>query len=116
MKLLTQVLIIFSYSIVGDLLSKFLPFPIPGSILGLLLLFFSMKMGFIKLSQIEETGNWLKNNMAILFVPLSVGIMNYFDILKDHWINIIVIILLSTTATYLIAAKIAEASIKGEQI
>lgn len=116
MKLLTQILIIFSYSIVGDLLVKILPFPIPGSIIGLLLLFFSLKAGLIKLSQIEETGNWLKNNMAILFVPLSVGIMNYFDILKNHWIVIILIILVSTTATYLIAAKVAEAFIKGEKL
>lgn len=116
MKLITQLLIIFTYSILGDVLANLLPFPIPGSIIGLLLLFFSLKFEILKLSQIEESGTWLKNNMGILFVPLSVGIMNYFDILSEHWLNILIIIFVSTTATYFIAGKVAQHSIKGEQL
>lgn len=116
MKILSQLLIIFTYSIFGDFITKLLPFPIPGSIIGLLLLFLSLKFNLIKLSQIEVSGNWLKNNMGILFVPLSVGIMNYFDLLSEYWLTLIVIMFVSTTLTYLIAAKVAEHTIKGESL
>lgn len=114
MKILNQLLIIFSYSILGDLISNLLPFPIPGSILGLILLFLSLKYKIITLSQIEESGNYLKNNMGIMFVPLTVGIMDYFELLSQHWFNIILIVFFSTSLTYLVAAKVAEFSIKGE--
>ena len=116
MKILSQLLIIFTYSILGDFISKILPFPIPGSIIGLLLLFLSLKFNLIKLNRIEESGNWLKNNMGILFVPLSVGIMNYFELLSQYWFKVLVIMLISTTLTYLVAAKTAEYIIKGESL
>lgn len=116
MKILSQLLIIFSYSILGDFIASVLPFPIPGSIIGLILLFLSLKYKFLKLSQIEKSGNYLKNNMGILFVPISVGIMNYFDLLSQHWFTIVFIMIVSTILTYLVAAKVAEYSIKGESI
>lgn len=116
MKILNQLLIIFTYSILGDIIAKLLPFPIPGSIIGLVLLFFSLKYKLVKLAQIEESGNWLKNNMGIMFVPLSVGIMNYFDLLSQYWLTLIVIIIFSTSLTYLVAAKVAEYSSKGESL
>lgn len=116
MKILTQLLIIFSYSILGDFIAPILPLPIPGSIVGLILLFLSLKFQVLKLDQIELSGNYLKNNMGILFVPLSVGIMNYFDLLSQYWFVILLITIISTILTYLLAAKTAEFSIRGEKI
>ena len=114
MKILSQLLIIFTYSILGDFISNLLPFPIPGSVLGLILLFLSLKFKIIKLSQIETSGNFLKNNMGIMFVPLAVGIMNYFELLSQHWLSILLVMIVSTSLSYGVAAKVAEYSIKGE--
>ncbi|CAM3645519.1 CidA/LrgA family protein [Erysipelothrix urinaevulpis] len=114
MKILEQLLIIFIFSIIGDLISSVLPFPIPGSIIGLILLFVSLNLKLLKLEDISGSGEWLKNNMAILFVPLSVGIMNYFDLLIDNAIALTLITVLSTLVTYFVSAKVSEYILKKE--
>lgn len=114
MKTLEQLLIIFLFSIVGDLISSILPFPLPGSIIGLVLLYIALKTKLIETQQIDDSAQWLKSNMAILFVPLSVGIMNYFDILIDNALALVLIIIISTILTYISSAKISEQVIKKE--
>lgn len=115
MHIILQVLIIFLYSFLGDILSSVFNLPIPGSIIGLLLLFISLEIGLIKLSSINTVGKFLQKNMAILFVPLTVGMMNYYEIIKLNAIALLLIILISTTITYFATARFAQFMIKKEE-
>ena len=83
MKIIKQFGIIFSICWVSVILEKYIPFPIPATVIGLILLFICLVTGILKIENIKEKSDFLLGNMAFFFVPAAVGIINYFDLLKE---------------------------------
>lgn len=74
MKLYVQFMIILIFSFIGEAISNLLNLPVPGSIIGLVLLFLALEFKVIRLRHIDVVGNFLLNNMTILFcLQLSVS-------------------------------------------
>ena len=114
MNILIQFAIICAFSYVGEVINISLSLPIPGSIIGLLLLFAALKLKLIKLNQIEAIGTWLKQNLAFFFVPATVGIMAYFDLLNASKTLIFVTMFGSTIITYFVSGAVAKQLQKKE--
>ncbi|MCY6370261.1 CidA/LrgA family protein [Clostridium ganghwense] len=96
MKLLRQSSIILIIWFSGELLHTTLNLPIPGSVLGMLILLTCLCTRVIKLDMIEEFSNFLLDHLAFFFIPAGVGLISCFPILKDNWIAIIAISFFST--------------------
>src|SRR5699024_1365294 len=69
---------------------------VPGSVIGLLLLFILLISNVLKVEWIEEGAQFFVNNLVFFFIPATVGVMNYFDLFKGKGILLILIVLLST--------------------
>lgn len=82
-------LIILLFLAVGKVLSAQLPITFPGSIIALILLFSALSTRLIKLEWVLVSANLLLNYMVILFIPLAVGLLNYFELLLTDWIVIL---------------------------
>lgn len=85
-----------------------IPLPIPAAIYGLILLFLALMFKLVKLEQIRQTGSFLVNIMAVMFVSPTVGILECWDVVRDHLISICVIILVSTAATFFVSGKVTQ--------
>ena len=72
MKYLKQFLIILVISLIGELLNKLLPLPVPASIYGMVILFIGLLSGVIKLSSVKEAGSFLIEIMPVMFIPAGV--------------------------------------------
>lgn len=96
MKLLRQFAIILIICFLGEVLHKLLNIPIPGNVIGMILLLAGLLSGIIKLEAIEEVSEFLLKHLAFFFVPAGVGIIASFDIMKGNWLKILSIILIST--------------------
>lgn len=59
MKYFKQFCMILLVSFAGEVLKLALPFPVPGSIYGMLLLFIALCTGVIRLEHVRETGLFL---------------------------------------------------------
>ena len=81
MKYLKQFLIILVISLIGELLNKLLPLPVPASIYGMVILFIGLLSGVIKLSSVKEAGSFLIEIMPVMFIPAGVGLMS-------SWLNL----------------------------
>ena len=81
MKLYVQLMIIFSISLLGEGISTIFHLPIPGSIIGLILLFLALEFKWLRLRHVNMVGNFLLANMTILFLPAAVVIMDKFHII-----------------------------------
>ncbi|HEL1583831.1 TPA: CidA/LrgA family protein [Streptococcus suis] len=92
MKLYVQFMIILIFSFLGEAISSLFHLPIPGSIIGLILLFLALEFKVIRLRHINTVGNFLLANMTILFLPAAVGIMERFDAIKSFLLPIVLII------------------------
>ena len=93
MKLYVQLMIIFMISLVGEGISSVFHLPVPGSIIGLVLLFLALQFKILRLRHISMVGNFLLANMTILFVPPAVAIMDKFHVIAPYLLPIILIVL-----------------------
>lgn len=96
MKAITGFFIIVTHLVVGNLLSSAIGGFIPGSVVGMLLLFLSLMTGIVKDSQIREVASFLTDNMTIFFLPAFMGIMDLWGIISMNFVAWIAVVLLST--------------------
>lgn len=106
MRVLRQVALIFVICVICEGISAILPFPFPGSVLSMIVLLVLFFLKWIKLDDIKETSQLLLSNMMLVFVPSFVSIMNYFDVLKSIAVQFILIIVISTIVTFLVAGSV----------
>lgn len=108
MKHVYQFLIICLYCFLGDLFHSLLPFPIPGSIYGMLLLLFSLITGIIKPNYIQEISSFLSSIMPIFFVMPCVSILTLDSSTLKSLPGILFITIISTLVTMGITGKTAQ--------
>ncbi|MFT3903984.1 MAG: CidA/LrgA family protein [Niabella sp.] len=97
--MIRQCTIIFGCLAIGELIAAFLPVKIPSSIIGMLLLTFFLRVGWIKLSWVRDISAFLSKNIAFFFVPAGVAVMLYLDILKANAWSILIAAVISTILT-----------------
>lgn len=80
----------------GNALSSLLPITIPGSIIGMLILFVLLSFRLLPPLWLKPGCYLLIRYMAMLFVPIGVGVMNYYQQLAAQLGPIVVSCVLST--------------------
>ena len=104
MKLLKQLSVIAGFSIVGEIISyllkELLGIFIPGSLIGMIILFILLTTKLIKYDFVDDVGEFFVNNMGFFFIPVAVSIMNYFGILSQIWWKLLLIIIISFFLTF----------------
>jgi holin-like protein len=81
--------LIFSCCFLGTTIQNALKLPIPGSIIGMLMLFSLMASGLIKSEWVKLGASIFIRYMVLLFVPISVGLMDHFDLLLSNATSIL---------------------------
>lgn len=94
--------------LIGEVLAELLSLPIPGNVLGMVLLTLALNQGWIKLETIKPAADLLTWNMAFLFVPPGVGLMLYFDLIADQWLALGLPWLVSTFLVMIAAGLIQQ--------
>lgn len=112
MKYLKQFMIILLITFVGEMLNFFLPFPVPGSIYGLVILFLCLESGIIKAESIQEAAMWLVEMIPLMFVPAGVGLLKSWGALRPILWQVAVITLVSTVIVMVAAGRITQGVIR----
>lgn len=103
MRYVIQLFIIICFSFLGEILHEVLPFPIPASIYGIVLLFLALELKILKVAQIREVSTTLIISMPVMFVPPAVGLISSWENIKDHWAEYLLITFASTFVVMAIA-------------
>ena len=104
MRFFRQIIRIFLLCCLGDLISIFLPFPFPGSVLALIFLFFCLTTKTIRPDQVDLICDFLLRNMSFIFLPSTVSLVSYLDILTPVLWKFLTVCIISTAATFLSTA------------
>ncbi len=104
MNIISQGAIFFAVCIAGDGISRILPFPFPGSVIAMIILFILLVTRGLKIEKIDGIADFFLDNMAFFFIPPTVNIINYFDVIKNVWWQFILICVITTFATFLATA------------
>lgn len=78
---------------VGSVIVQFLHIPIPGNVLGMLILFMSLVTGVIKLEWIEEAASFLLKHLVFFFIPITVGMMTLGSTFLHHGLPLLIILI-----------------------
>lgn len=108
MKIYRQLFIILCFSFIGEMISKGFDLPIPGSVIGMVLLFLALQFKVLDVRSVEKAGNFLLSNLSLLFVPASVGIMVYFPLIKENWWILLIILLLTSGFTLIFVGLLVQ--------
>ena len=103
MRYVIQLFIIICFSFLGEILHKVLPFPIPASIYGIVLLFLALELKILKVAQIREVSTTLIISMPVMFVPPAVGLISSWGNIKNNWAEYLLITFASTFVVMAIA-------------
>lgn len=104
MKVLLEISIIFVVCLVGQGIAGLLPFPFPASVLAMILLFLLLAFRLIKPGHIENFASFLLKNMAILFIPSGVGILESVHALQGNVLPLVAVCLITTVLTFAVTA------------
>lgn len=86
-----------------------LPFPMPASVMGLILLFIALCLKIVKLEQVEALGTSLTGLISFLFVPSGISVINSLGIMGQYGLQIVLIIIIATTILLAITGWTATA-------
>ena len=114
MKYLTQFMTIMGFTLIGEVLQRIVPLPIPASVYGIALLFAALCLKWVKVEQIKETGSFLSSILPILFVSPAVGIVEDWGLIRDDLLAILLLLIGSTVLTFGISGRVAQAFLKKE--
>lgn len=110
MKLFNQLALVLGIWAIGEYISSLINvvIVIPGSIIGMILLFLLLQFKFIKLEKVSEVGDLFLNNMAIFFVPAGVSLIRSLDLISENIFVLLITIFLSTVTVMYITGFIVE--------
>ena len=112
MRILRQIGLLLLICLLCEGLSAMLPFPFPGSVLAMLVLLLLFCLKVLKLQQMKGASDFLLGHMMLVFLPSIVGLINYLDILRNVWIQLVVIVVVSTLVTFFVAGAVVSFVIK----
>ena len=96
MKLFREALIIFAICLIGDAIVSLTGIPIPGNIIGLLLLLVALCTKIIKVEQVDTVSTFFLDHLAFFFIPAGVNLMTSLGLLKSSIIQIIIVRIVTT--------------------
>ncbi|QEH45681.1 hypothetical protein FXB78_10455 [Aggregatibacter actinomycetemcomitans] len=103
-----SLLLLYFMLYLGGLIAHFVPVGIPSSIWGLLLLFTCLITRIIKIEWVMFFSNFLIRYMALLFVPVSVGIIKYSGLLMDQMKVLLLPNIVSTCITLVVIGLFSD--------
>lgn len=106
--MLRALIIVFACLGAGEVLLHFTHLKLPASIVGLLILFSLLKVGWVKESWFKPMTDFLMQHMMLLMIPACVALMDYFSIVVQDFWTIALATVASTVLVLLSSAKTHE--------
>lgn len=100
----------------GELVARLLHLPVPGPVLGMLLLFGGLLLRGGVPAAVQDTAAGLLRHLSLLFVPAGVGVMVHAARLEAEALPIVVALFGSTLFGVAVTAKIMAALLRRTDV
>lgn len=99
--------------LLGEILVRALHLPVPGPVLGMVLLFATLVLrGREAAPALGATADALLGNLGLLFVPAGVGVVLYLPLLARDWAPISLAVLAGTLLAIAATGRLAQALLR----
>lgn len=91
-----QILLLAAFWLAGDLLVRSLGLPLPGGVVGMVLLLGLLALGWVDLRSVRLGAYWLLAEMLLFFVPAVIAVIDHQEFLSPLGLKIGLVILVGT--------------------
>lgn len=106
--MLIGLFILLACQLVGEVIIVTLGLPIPGPVIGMLILF----AGLMAYGEVPDSlrlpAEGLIRYLALLFVPAGVGLIQHLDLVRQEWLIILLTLISSTFIALLVTSLVFQ--------
>jgi holin-like protein len=99
---------------IGEGIAFAFKLPVPGPVIGMLILFCALVAKPALLEKIQATGDALLQHLSLLFVPAGVGIFVAATSVQGRWPAIVAAVIVSTLLTLAVTALVMRAAMPAQ--
>ena len=105
---IAQIGIIILFYLVGEYIVSITGIIIPGSIIGLVLLWFTLYFKILNVKYIQKGASFMLAFLTLFFIPSTVGVINYPELLTVSGGLLILAVIISTIFALVITGKVSR--------
>src|SRR5699024_12183575 len=107
-QIIIQILFLFVLFWIGEWIREIFHLMIPGSVIGLVLLFILLISGIVKEKYIRSGANFMMKHLVLFFVLATVGILGYIDFFKGNVVFLFVITIVITFLVLIVSGFVSQ--------
>lgn len=112
--MLPSLTILLLCQLAGEVIARLFKLPVPGPVLGMLLLFTGLVIRRGIPESLEKTGTGLLSHLSLLFIPAGVGVTVHLKLLADEWLPIAAALVVSTIVTLAVTGLVMQVLSRGK--
>jgi len=98
--------LLFCCQLLGEVLHRLTGLPLPGSVIGMMLLIGWLALVRKERPTLEAVTGWLTAHLSIMFVPAAVGLIEEGNVLSRYGVGLLLATVLSTVLTMVVAVLV----------
>lgn len=107
-RIIVQVGILWLFYFIGQLIVEWTGIFIPASIIGLVLLWGCLMTGVLNVKLIQDGASFLIAFLTLFFIPSTVGVIEYPELLSTAGIILVVAVIISTAVAFIVTGKVSQ--------
>lgn len=112
--MLAAIAVLLLFQCLGEGIVFVFHLPLPGPVVGMLLLMAALMAFPSLLALVERAANTLLSNLSLLFIPAGVGIVVAAGSGSGHWVAIIAALVVSTVLALAVTGLILRGMERGQ--
>lgn len=103
--------VLLGFAALGEGVARVLHWPLPGSVLGMALLWSALSVGLVKLAWVERAADALLSVLGLLFVPAGAGLIAYLGQWRamGGWLLLVALgVLIGSAVAGVLASRLAR--------
>lgn len=111
-----QLLVLWFLNELGYFLVNTFHLPVPGNVLGMVILFVLLITGGVKLSWIENASSFLIKHLAFFFIPIAVGLMNFGSLFLKNGLSFLIVLIGSIVVGMYVTGVVSQSLVKKKKV
>ena len=87
----------------------------PSALLGIVILFGLLKIGFVKEKLVKDFCEFMLKHMILFFIPIFVGVIDYYEIISKNLFAILATVFLTTTMVIVVVGLFTYNAVKYQR-
>ena len=108
-RLISEIAVLLAIYFVGCQIAVWLQVPIPGGVMGMILLLLAFALGWVKPATLQLGAGVLMAEMLLFFIPALMSLLDYGVLVRDEGWRILLVIGVSTLLVMIATAFTVEA-------